>query len=64
MRLLERAGFGGADIDLGSAGAGFRAAWKDKGMLGLEAARVIDRTVASYTDEWMFTASWRIALRP
>lgn len=64
VRLLERPGFAGADLDLGSAGAGFRAAWKDKVMLGLEAARVIDRPVPSYTDEWMFTVSWRLALRP
>jgi hypothetical protein len=25
---------------------------------------VIDRPVASYTDDWMFTVSWRLALRP
>ena len=64
VRLLERPGFAGADLDLGSAGAGFRAAWKDKAMFGLEAARVIDRPFASYTDDWMFIASWRLALRP
>lgn len=64
VRLLERPGFGGADIDLGSAGAGVRVAWKDKAMLGLEAARVIDRPFPSYTDDWMFTVSWKLNFRP
>ncbi len=64
VRLLERPGFGGADVDLGSAGVGVRAAWKDKAMLGFEAARVIDRPVPSYTDDWMFAVSWRLNFRP
>lgn len=63
VRLLQRPGFGGADIDLGSGGAGFRAAWRDKVMLGLEAARVIDRPYPAYTDDWRFTVSWKLALR-
>jgi hemolysin activation/secretion protein len=64
VRLVPRPGFGGADIDLGSAGMGVRAAWKDKAMLGLEAARVIDRPYPAYPGDWRFTVSWRLSLRP
>lgn len=64
VRLVERPGFAGSDIDLGSAGLGVRAAWKDKAMVGLEAARVIERPYPAYDGKWRFTVSWRLALRP
>lgn len=58
--LVDRPGLLAQDFDLASAGIGTRLAWKDKAMLGLEAARTINRPFPSYDSEWRFSVSWRL----
>lgn len=51
-------------LDLGSAGIGIRAAYKDMAELGLEAARPYDVPVPGYQDDWQFAVSWRLKFDP
>ncbi len=56
----------GADrtFDIGSYGAGLRAAYKDKGVLELEIARAYDQPVPGYGQDWRFSVGWRVDWRP
>ncbi len=51
-------------VDLGSAGGGVRIAYRDKGSLELEMARPFDQPAAGFEQDWRFSASWRIDIRP
>ena len=52
----------GADYSLASAGAGFRARYKEKAELGLEAAHSIDDPYPGYGDDWRISVAWRLSL--
>ncbi|MEO5867500.1 MAG: ShlB/FhaC/HecB family hemolysin secretion/activation protein [Sphingomonas sp.] len=51
-----------AHYDLASAGVGFRARYKEKAELGLEAARSIDDPYPGYADDWRLSVEWRLTL--
>ncbi|MGB3627506.1 MAG: ShlB/FhaC/HecB family hemolysin secretion/activation protein [Henriciella sp.] len=60
-------GFVGRDLperQLGSAGAGIRAAYSDFGELGLEAAKPYETPSPDDADDWQFNISWRITFDP
>jgi len=50
------------DYSLASAGVGFRARYKDKAMVGLEAARPIDDPYPGYRDNWHLIVEWSLSL--
>jgi hemolysin activation/secretion protein len=50
--------------DIGSYGAGLRAAFKDKGVLELEASHPYDQPVPGYGQDWRFSIGWRLDWRP
>jgi hemolysin activation/secretion protein len=52
----------GGDYGLASAGIGGRLRFRDKGELGLEAARTIDDPYPGYGDDWRFSVAWRLSL--
>lgn len=51
-------------LDLGSFGAGVRAAYKDKGFIELEIARPYDQPVPGFDQDWRFSVNWRLDFRP
>ena len=51
-------------LDLGSYGAGLRAAWQDKGFVEIEVARPFDQPVAGFDQDWRLSLSWRLDVRP
>lgn len=53
-----------ATFDLGSFGAGLRAAYEDKGVLELELARPLDQPVPGFDQDWRFSVGWRFEWRP
>lgn len=60
LTVLGALGVANQNYTLGSAGLGFRARYKDKAELGLEAARVIDKPVPNYAEKWRLIVSWRL----
>ncbi|MXO64585.1 ShlB/FhaC/HecB family hemolysin secretion/activation protein [Altericroceibacterium endophyticum] len=62
--VLARGRFTGASFDMASAGGGVRIGYSDKGMIGLEAARVIDKPYSSYSKKWRISVNWKLSLRP
>jgi len=61
--LLARPSFAAQNFDLASAGGGIRLGWRENAMIGLEAARTIDKPYPAYGSEWRFSVNWRLALR-
>lgn len=53
-----------AGFDLGSFGAGLRAAYEDKGVLELELARPYDQPVPGFNQDWRLSVGWRFEWRP
>ena len=53
-----------ASFDLGSFGAGLRAAYEDKGVLELELARPLDQPVPGFDQDWRLSIGWRFEWRP
>ncbi len=53
-----------ATFDLGSFGAGLRAAYEDKGVLELELARPLDQPVPGFDQDWRLSVGWRFEWRP
>ena len=62
VRLNPRGAFTGAHYDLASLGLGFRARWKSKAELGLEAAANVDDPYPGYRDDWRISVSWRLSV--
>ncbi|CAM3114719.1 ShlB/FhaC/HecB family hemolysin secretion/activation protein [Sphingomonas antarctica] len=60
LTVLGAPGLADQSYSLGSAGAGFRARYREKYELGLEGSRVIDRPTPGYAEKWRLTVSWRI----
>lgn len=60
--VAARAGLPRQNYALASAGAGFRARYKDKAMLGLEAARAIDDPYTGYAEDWRMSVSWQLSM--
>jgi hemolysin activation/secretion protein len=57
---------GGSDrtYNLGSYGAGLRAAYKDNGYLELELAHPFIQPTESFDQDWRFSITWRLNIRP
>ena len=51
-----------ADYSLASAGIGFRARYREKAELGLEAGRSIKQPLPGQTDDWRLSVAWRLSL--
>ena len=62
--MFSRSGGDTIDIDLGSFGAGLRAAYRDKGMLELEVARPYNQPIPGYDQDWRFSVSWKLDIKP
>ena len=62
--VFSRSGGDTIDIDLGSFGAGLRAAYRDKGMLELEVARPYNQPIPGYDQDWRFSVSWKLDIKP
>jgi hemolysin activation/secretion protein len=60
--VASRGGLSRQNYALASAGAGFRARYKDKAMLGLEAAHAIDDPYAGYAEDWRMSVSWQLSM--
>ncbi len=64
VRVFARPGGGGQHYDLGSFGAGLRAAYKDNGYLELELAHPFDQPAPGFDQDWRFSVSWRLNIQP
>lgn len=64
VETFARAGGDSQYRDLGSYGGGMRIAYKDNGYLELEMAHPYDQPIAGFDQDWRFSASWRIDIRP
>lgn len=62
--VFSRSSGADATLDLGSYGAGLRAAYKDNGVLEVEVARPYDQPVPGYDQGWRFSIGWRLDWRP
>jgi hemolysin activation/secretion protein len=62
--VFSRSGGDTIGIDLGSYGAGLRAAYDDIGVLELEIARAYNQPVPGFDQDWRFSVGWRIDIKP
>ncbi|WDI32513.1 ShlB/FhaC/HecB family hemolysin secretion/activation protein [Hyphococcus flavus] len=62
--LFGRASGVDLNYNLGSYGGGVRAAYKDNGYLELELSHPYDQPVAGYDQDWRFSLTWRLNIRP
>ncbi|MEG3181020.1 ShlB/FhaC/HecB family hemolysin secretion/activation protein [Sphingomonas sp. LT1P40] len=50
------------DLSMASAGAGARVRFKEKGELGIEAAKAIDDPYPGYDEDWRVSVMWKLSL--
>ncbi|GJL91694.1 MAG: heme utilization protein [Hyphococcus sp.] len=62
--VFSRSGGDTIDIDMGSFGAGLRAAYDDIGVLEVEFARAYNQPVPGFDQDWRFSIGWRIDIKP
>ena len=60
--VLARGALAAQHYSLSSAGAGVRMRYRQKGELGLEAARVVDKPYPAYDEDWRVSVSWRVTI--